>query len=116
MRQASLDRRLQGVNDGMLRVYFAALSEDRSSGLVSFPIQAGAFILAASCLECSTARVCDPHPRYLIHVRASEDALSLSVRTASPHKSDDLLDRESMRPHAGKPCCKAVSAAKARVR
>jgi hypothetical protein len=21
------------------------------------------------------------------------------VRTASPHKSDDLLDRESMRPH-----------------
>jgi len=50
-------------------------------------------------LECSTARVCDPHPRYLNHVRASKDALSLSVRTASPHKSDDLLDRESMRPH-----------------
>jgi hypothetical protein len=50
-------------------------------------------------LECSTARVCDPHPRCLNHVRASKDALSLSVRAASPHKSDDLLDRESMRPH-----------------
>jgi hypothetical protein len=32
-------------------------------------------------------------------VHASKDALSLNVRTASPHKSDDLLDRESMRPH-----------------
>jgi hypothetical protein len=50
-------------------------------------------------LDRSTARVCDPHPRYLNHVRASKDALSLSVRTASPHKSDNLLDRESMRPH-----------------
>jgi hypothetical protein len=34
-----------GRNDrnGMLRVYLAGPSEDRSSGLVSFPIQAGAF-------------------------------------------------------------------------
>jgi hypothetical protein len=52
-----------------------------------------------SCLDRSTARVCDPHPRYLNHVHASKDALSPSVRTASPHKSDNLLDRESMRPH-----------------
>jgi hypothetical protein len=50
-------------------------------------------------LDRSTARICDPHPRYLNRVHASKDALSLSVRTASPHKSDDLLDRESMRPH-----------------
>ena len=45
---APISTPIQGVTTGTVASVSRGPSEDRSSGLVSFPIQAGAFILAAS--------------------------------------------------------------------